>query len=309
MKLSLPIKLGIGVVALFTLVIATCLLWTPVKIRYYSSQFQSDEIKTRLRGLEGLIDAGDRGRNVIIKNFPDGETAAHFLLKNWKKVCNAPANDPEPPLHFAVLNGYSEVVRLFIARGADLNEERDISWLGEKLAIANYEACPLTLAAMFHKIKIAEILINNGAKTNSEDMTHAPLIGAATHGSIEMVKLLAGCEADINSDGLGLRAINEAVNCNNLDIAIFLINRGVVIDPKSGGSSYAFFIAVIYENKDLIKLLIEQGVDINIPDGAGKTPLDHTHPCGEIRDFLISHGAKTGEEIRKRTTNQVRIQK
>ncbi len=31
MKLSLPVKLGILVVLLFSAVIATCLLWTPVK--------------------------------------------------------------------------------------------------------------------------------------------------------------------------------------------------------------------------------------------------------------------------------------
>jgi glucose-6-phosphate dehydrogenase assembly protein OpcA len=42
MKLSLPVKLGIFVVLLFAAVIATCLLWTPLRVRYYVGKLRSE---------------------------------------------------------------------------------------------------------------------------------------------------------------------------------------------------------------------------------------------------------------------------
>ena len=47
MKLSLPVKLGIAVLALFGLVILGMFLWRPVKVRYYTSKLHSEDIKVR----------------------------------------------------------------------------------------------------------------------------------------------------------------------------------------------------------------------------------------------------------------------
>ena len=80
MKLSLPLKLGIGVVLLFAVVITACLLWTPVRIRYYISELNSSNIDKRIAAIDGLISIGDKGKEELITEFPDGREAALLLL-------------------------------------------------------------------------------------------------------------------------------------------------------------------------------------------------------------------------------------
>jgi len=67
MKLSLPLKLGIGIVLLFALVIAICLLWTPVKVNYYGWHMRSYASPTFFLAVEGLRSSGEKGKAEIDK--------------------------------------------------------------------------------------------------------------------------------------------------------------------------------------------------------------------------------------------------
>jgi formylglycine-generating enzyme required for sulfatase activity len=70
MKLSLPIKLGIFVVLLFSVVIAVCLLWTPVKVRYYVGKYEScADAKERIRIVDILCNMGEPGKKALYKVF------------------------------------------------------------------------------------------------------------------------------------------------------------------------------------------------------------------------------------------------
>ncbi len=58
--------------------------------------------------------------------------------------------------------------------------------------------------------------------------------------------------------------------------------------------------AAIKGHKEIVKLLIAKGADVNTKDAGGMTPLDfaiiYKHP--ETADLLRKHGGKTGEELK-----------
>jgi cytohesin len=60
------------------------------------------------------------------------------------------------------------------------------------------------------------------------------------------------------------------------------------------------FGAVHEGHKEIAKLLIEKGADVNAKDDFGRTPLDLAIQKSrtETIDLLRKHGGKTGEELK-----------
>ncbi len=58
--MKLPLKLAIFVLILFALVVTAMLLWKPVKVKYYTSKLQSDNIKVRQAYAKKLLEMGAR---------------------------------------------------------------------------------------------------------------------------------------------------------------------------------------------------------------------------------------------------------
>jgi hypothetical protein len=79
---SLPLKLGLLVVLVFSAVIAVCLLWTPLKVRYYSAKLKSNDPNERVTGVENLIGMGERGETALAGVLSGGKSEAEFLTKH-----------------------------------------------------------------------------------------------------------------------------------------------------------------------------------------------------------------------------------
>ncbi|MHC4662711.1 MAG: hypothetical protein ACYS8W_13605 [Planctomycetota bacterium] len=88
MKLSLPFKLGILVVVIFGLTIAACLLWTPLRVKYYTAMLKSDNPDEIVRGVDGLLETGKASRQAIAETLDLGEPAADFLSRFWELADN-----------------------------------------------------------------------------------------------------------------------------------------------------------------------------------------------------------------------------
>ena len=58
------------------------------------------------------------------------------------------------------------------------------------------------------------------------------------------------------------------------------------------------FYAVKYNKKEIVKLLISKGANVNILDTNFDSPLDFAQ-TDEMKQFLISHGAKSGKELKE----------
>ena len=148
-------KLGIGVVVVFGLLLCGLLLWTPLRIRYYVSYYYSDDAQEITRGIKGLqsigkkgvskleqlardelkhaplkrlvvigeafIENGPKGVDLLAKIFGGGAEEAAFLVKYWVGFNEPVKGDEEGgyPLHLAAKNGWKDAAALLLAKGAD----------------------------------------------------------------------------------------------------------------------------------------------------------------------------------------------
>ncbi|TET36367.1 MAG: hypothetical protein E3J72_09015 [Planctomycetota bacterium] len=291
MKLGLPVKLAVFVVLLFAAVIAACLLWTPLRIKYYVSKYRSDDAELIVRGIRGLLSIGDKGRNeleeilhdemqnstvkrrvllvdallsigkdgidILSKELGGGEKETGFLAKYWARF-NEPVKGDEYdryPLHLAAKNGWKDAAALLLSKGADVNAKTNNGWT------------PLHWAA------------NNGHKDAA-------------------VFLIEKC-ADVNAkDNGGGTPLHWAAWSGHKDTAELLIEKGADVNAKANDGWTPLHNTARWGHKDAAALLIEKGADVNSRDENGKTPLDQASD-DKTKSLLRARGARTGGELKK----------
>ena len=143
----------------------------------------------------------------------DAQKAATVLI-NWPKTNVEWRNSKdESPLMMAAIKGHTELVKLLIAKDADVNKT---GWT------------PLHYAASSAKKSIIEILLNHSAYIDAESPNGStPLMMAAMYGNAECVRLLLEGGADptlINQSGLS--ASDFAKRVSRLD-SVALIEAAV----------------------------------------------------------------------------------
>ena len=114
---------------------------------------------------------------------------------------------------------------------------------------------------------LVEEIINHHRDEDGQSTT--PLIIAAMNGNEKVVEVLLNFGAKIDKKGT------------------------VIVDNEPRGGATALWCASCRDHYSIVKLLVENGADINLPTGDGSTPL--RPPCFngnlEIVQYLIEHGA------------------
>jgi len=87
-------------------------------------------------------------------------------------------------------------------------------------------------------------------------------------------------------------------NIDEVDIVKWLINLGASLDESDrlDNSMTILIHATIYNECDLVKLLIDNGANVNYLTNFNKTALDYA-TTDEVRELLIRHGAKRGSDL------------
>jgi ankyrin repeat protein len=335
MKMSLPLKLGIFVVALFGAVLAACLLWTPLRVRYYTSEFYSNDVNRISRSISVLWAYGSREKGEILKHIrkeleygndarkalvvdailslnelsikilyeilPKEHDEAEFLSEMWP-LYNDLVGGEMTPLHITAAgagekDGFVEAARLFIAKGADVNR-KDM-----------HGYTPLHWTAISNRAVMGKILIEKRANISVTDNSGlTALHHAACSGSKDMVALLIQKGADVNAkDEYGWKPLHYAAENSFEDIAALLLEGGANANLRDNIGRTPLHRAALKGSESVVELLIEQGSDVNGRDNGGWTPLDYAISSNnkEAVAFLHSRGGKTGEEIRRNTEDQV----
>jgi len=146
----------------------------------------------------------------------------------------------------------------------------------------------LTHAIKTGELPLVEALISGGADVNARDRRGStPLHSAALGGHKEVVELLIASGANVNAkDGRGNTPLDLAIQRGHIEIVkLFLQDKA--------GFSAAFSSAIQSGNNEVVKLIIGLGVDVNIKDEYGLTPLHYAVEAGhkEIVVMLLEHNA------------------
>jgi ankyrin repeat protein len=161
------------------------------------------------------------------------------------------------PLHVAAFLGHQEAARALLRLGANANA----------LDAQKYDI--VTILAVRNDVPMLKIALEGGASARNITSPYdgTALIAAAHLGHAEVVRTLIAAKAPLDHvNNLGWTALMESIVLGN------------------GGRDHT----------DTLDALVKAGANVNIPDGAGVTPLGHARRRGyaEMVRILEAAGAR-----------------
>jgi ankyrin repeat protein len=278
-------------------VIAACLLWKPLQVKWYAAKLKSKSVDERMKGMEKLINLGERGTQELAEKFPDGKNAGKLLVENLDGLDKALPRNPELRflLHVAALNDCPDLSRFLLKKGC-VADVRD-----------RLRRTPLHFASSKGHVGIIGILLKNGANVNAEDEGGwTPLQFAIFDKQKGAVEFLVENGADLSLGEPGaFTALHLAVYHDRKSIVKYLINEGSDIDKEisrnfwwQGYTPLHFAAGKRYE--EVASLLMEKGANPNALNSEEKTPLDLAlaGKYYSIAKLLIKGGGKMGVELK-----------
>lgn len=191
-------------------------------------------------------------------------------------------------LFYATKKGFTDIAKLLLSSGCDVN------------ARARIRDTPLTIASGIQGNKLmVEFLLRSGADINMADRQGRQALHHA--GDAEITDSLLDAGAVIESRDLyGLTPLLFAFSSENrhssMEVATKLIQRGACVNAKEVLSLYSplhHLCAHHDVDRNIVKLLLDKGADVNSLDSEGETPLFSAvrNADVEIVELLLKHGA------------------
>ncbi|KAH8995437.1 ankyrin repeat-containing domain protein [Lactarius akahatsu] len=228
----------------------------------------------------------------------DGARIAQLLLERGVDV-NARDRGRETPLHLASACGKFEIARVLLdhavvkndqgqtpshqgleERGVDVNAQRRDQWT------------PLHLASFTGRLDIARVLLDHGAKANTEDNLLKTPLHHVAEGKYEsqedgnrIAHLLLEHGADVNARDINHGTpLHSASSWGKLEITRMLLERAAVKDDRGQNPSHL--------------ASEERCVDVDAHRKDHWTPLHLASHCGnpEVARVLLDHGANPNAE-------------
>jgi len=122
------------------------------------------------------------------------------------------------PLMMAAYDGYTEIAKLLIEKGAEVNAKGGV----------DMDMTPLIYAASQDRVDMVKLLLENGANVNVKTKYGwTPLFFAASRGKVDIAKLFIDKGADVNVKlPTGETALSEAEKAGKTDLVKMLRQAG-----------------------------------------------------------------------------------
>ncbi|XP_055945199.1 uncharacterized protein LOC129975931 [Argiope bruennichi] len=191
------------------------------------------------------------------------------LLEKGADPNHAPGRSE--PLHMAVLSGYSEIIEILYNAGANLVNIEGCSAIELAIKIKNFDA-------------MEKLLELSKFDINIEGHSGCTLLhNAAASGSLEIVKSLVEKGATINCrDSTNAKPIHIAAKEGHPSIVEYFLSIGVEIDSRGENGWSLLHYAAAGNQSDICKVLFKNGLSINIIDDNGCSALHVAAQMGQI---------------------------
>ncbi|XP_070189192.1 transient receptor potential cation channel subfamily A member 1 homolog isoform X2 [Littorina saxatilis] len=215
--------------------------------------------------------------NMVTDQDVEGSTCLHVAVDNGHyetaKTClekRAEVNRPRKhymyPLHLAAMSGDIRIARLLVENSARIDVVND------------EQATALHKAAGLNHVEVVKFLVDRGARINRRDKdNYTPLLLAATYGHVETVELLVQKGADYTAvDKYDKTVIYLAAEENKLAVLEKLLSYPQLkrlINVTDQYDSTPLHIASQQGYLDVVKLLLENGADIDSKNEEEQTPV------------------------------------
>ncbi|WP_090172070.1 ankyrin repeat domain-containing protein [Neolewinella agarilytica] len=146
----------------------------------------------------------------------------------------------------------------------------------------NTSASALFSAIRDNKLMEAKALIeaNQDLLKARDERGTSPLILASYSGLLPMTKLLVEAGADINASGTTGTALMGVCFKGHADIARYLINAGADLEASLPNGSTALHFAAMFNQAEIVELLVAAGADAGAKDVDGLAAADHAKKRG-----------------------------
>jgi len=223
-------------------------------------------------------DNDNRDRTALHHAAREGHTEIARLLIAQGADVNAKDRTGDTPLHTAIQKNQIEIANLLILKGADVN------------AKCEYGSTPVSRALMGEGggRAIIEFLVSRGAKVSALHL-------AAYRGDIDKVRrsLEEGTNVDVR-DEAGHTPLSYAASAGQMHVVEFLVSKGAEVDAKDNRHRITpLCYAANAGWRNVTELLVAKGADVNAKVRWGQTlvcyPVRRGHK--EVVELLIDKGA------------------
>jgi len=230
----------------------------------------------------------DRGMKGDCTPLMEAASAGHtdivrLLIAHGADV-NAQSSSGNTPLMYACAGGHEEVVRVLLEAGANVEVHNENGHT------------PLMEAASAGHCGVAKILLEFGAgiNTHSNEFKESALTLACYKGHLEMVRFLleAGADQEHKTDEMHT-ALMEASMDGHVEVARLLLDSGAQVNMPADSFESPLTLAACGGHVELAMLLLERGANIEEVNDEGYTPLMEASREGheEMVALLLSQGA------------------
>ncbi len=225
-----------------------------------------------------LIGAATYGRCIIIQLLCEAGANVNLKLPSLEPGSYL-SNKYPSALIAAAARGHIDSVQLLLKSGADVD-----SWSGTW----NYSTALISAAQYGHK-EITILLLEYGADVDLHNVDWqytSALIAAIRNGHTEIVSLVLEARADVNRKSTRFgSALEAAVETDHKAAVPLLLKKGAKMDLNDREKITA---VIELGNIELVRAIIDSGVDVHAKDSHGWTPYDvaWAHGYKSICDLL-----------------------
>ncbi|KAG9397312.1 Ankyrin repeats (3 copies) [Carpediemonas membranifera] len=196
---------------------------------------------------------------------------------------------PRLYLHVACSNGLTDIVRLLIEHGADVNQRNDNGW------------SPVNSAAYNGHTEALRLVLAAGPTLDHVDATgFTPLMAVCVNNLVEHVQLLvdAGADCFIGSAD-GDNVLHLAANRNHVEIIKVLLDaKPDLLNMVDNFARTPLFDAAAHGHNDSVRLLLSHGADPDIASFADQTAIMAAAAFGRAESvaMLVGAGAELNQQ-------------